>query len=105
MAALKGTEADRAITKPDNAYRVILLYGPDTGLVSERAERLARATGVDVSDPFSTIRLDADTIAEDRSRLSDEAFTVGMFGGERLIRVSGQTRRNLAEAVKPVLEA
>ncbi len=104
MVAIKNHEVDRYLAKPDPAFRCILLFGPDAGLVSERADFLAGKTGVDQADPFSTIRLNADDVAEDRSRLQDEAFTVGMFGGERLIRVSGSTRRNLTEAVKPILE-
>lgn len=103
MASKKAHEVDRYLERPDSAFRVILLYGPDIGLVSERAEILAKNTGVDLKDPFSTIRLNADDVAADKSRLADEAFTVGMFGGERLIRVSGSTRRNLADAVKPIL--
>ena len=103
MASKKAHEVDRFIERPDTAFRVILLYGPDIGLVTERAEILAKNTGVDLKDPFSTIRLNADDVAADKSRLADEAFTVGMFGGERLIRVSGSTRRNLADAVKPIL--
>ena len=104
MASLKNHEVDRWITKPDPRYRLLLVYGPDTGLVSERADRIAEKTGVDLGDPFSAIRLNADDVAEDKSRLLDEAFTVGMFGGERLIRISGSTRRNLLDAVKPVLD-
>lgn len=104
MASKKAHEVDRFIERPDAAFRVILLYGPDIGLVTERAQILAKNTGVDLKDPFSTIRLNADDVADDKSRLADEAFTIGMFGGERLIRVSGTTRRNLADAVKPVLE-
>lgn len=104
MASLKDNQVDRWIAKPDGAFRIILIFGPDAGLVSERADRLSKSTGVDLSDPFSLIRLNADDVAEDKSRLLDEVFTVGMFGGERLIRVSGTTRRNLAEAVKPVIE-
>lgn len=104
MASKKAHEVDRFIDKPDPSFRVILLYGPDIGLVIERANKLAKKTGVDLKDPFSTIRLNADDVAEDKSRLADEAFTIGMFGGERLIRVSGTTRRNLADAIKPVLE-
>jgi len=103
MVAIKGYEVDRFVEKPDPNFRVILLYGLDGGLVSERADLLARRTGVDLNDPFSTIRLNAEDIADDKSRLQDEAFTVGMFGGERLIRISGTTRKNLVEAVKPVL--
>lgn len=104
MTALRAYEVDQAIERPDPARRLILLYGPDSGLVSERADRLAEKSGVDPGDPFSTIRLNADDLADDRARLVDEALTVGMFGGERLIRVSGTTRKNLAGAVKSVLD-
>ncbi|MGB7286932.1 MAG: DNA polymerase III subunit delta [Salaquimonas sp.] len=103
MVAIKNHEVERYIAKPDRGFRVVLFYGPDAGLVSERADSFAARTGVDLTDPFSTIRLDAEIIAGDKSRLQDEAFTVGMFGGERLIRVSGTTRKNLVDAVKPIL--
>lgn len=104
MASLKNHEVERWVERPDTKFRVLLVYGPDAGLVSERADKLVAASGVDPFDSFSTIRLDADDVAADKARLVDEAFTVGMFGGDRLIRVSGTTRRNLADAVKPLLE-
>lgn len=105
MVAIKANEVERKIAKLDGSCRFFLLYGPDTGLTSERADRIAARTGVDLKDPFATVRLDADNVAEDRSRLLDEAFTVGMFGGERLLRITGATRRNLADCIKPLLEA
>ena len=105
MVAIKNHEVDRYLAKPDPGFRIILLYGPDAGLVSERADLFSSRTNVDQKDPFATMRLNADDVAEEKTRLQDEAFTVGMFGGERLIRVSGTTRKNLADAVKPLLEA
>lgn len=104
MAEIKSAQADSFVEKPDQAFRTILLYGPDGGLVSERADMLSTKYGVELSDPFSLVRMDADTAAADKSRLADEAHTIGMFGGNRLIRISGSTRRNLADAVKPVLD-
>ena len=105
MVALKAREVDRFLANPDfSAYRVILIYGPDGGMVSERADQLATASGVDLSDPFSLIRINADDAASDPLRLVDETGTIGMFGGTRLVRISGNTRRDLAKAVKPVLE-
>ncbi len=103
MAEVKSAQADAFVEKPDTTYRVVLLYGPDQGMVSERADILATKFGVDLSDPFCLIRMDADTAASD-ARLAEEASTIAMFGGARLIRVSGSTRRNLADKVKPVLE-
>lgn len=104
MAALKSADVERYLSRPDPQKRIVLLYGPDAGLVIERANALCKATGVDLSDAFSTIRIDADEAAQDRGRLAGEAGTVGMFGGDRLIRVSGTTRRNLAEAIKLLIE-
>lgn len=105
MAALtKAREIDAFLAKPDFAQKIILLYGPDQGLVAERADALARKSGVDLSDPFSLIRLDADDAAADSARIADEAHTIGMFGGSRLIRISGTTRRDLAKSLKPVLD-
>lgn len=104
MASLKAKDIEPFLKKPDFSRAVILLYGPDAGLVSERADVLAKKSGVDLTDPFSLIRMNADDAASDVARIADEAHTIGMFGGKRLIRISGNTRRDLAKAVKPVLD-
>ncbi|EFL89694.1 DNA polymerase III subunit delta [Ahrensia sp. R2A130] len=106
MAQLKASEADRRIAAmeksgPDHA--LYLIYGPDHGLAFERASRIAKSSGADMEDAFATVRLDADDAASDPSRLADEAHTVSMFGGKRLIWVRGTTRKNLLKAVEPLL--
>lgn len=105
MAQVKSHQADRFCGSPDTGIPLFLIYGPDTGLVTERANAIAAALDVDLGDPFSHIRLDADMVAEDRGRLADEANAISMFGGNRLIRISGTTRRNLADCVTPVLDS
>ncbi len=105
MAALtKARDISAYMAKPHFNQKVILLYGPDQGLVTERADVIASHSGVDLADPFCLIRLDADDAAADSARLADEAHTIGMFGGARLIRVSGTTRRDLGKAIKPLLQ-
>lgn len=104
MAQSKAHEVERYLAKPDPKHRVFLIYGPDRGLVSERATTLARSCGADLDDPFSTIRLDADDAAADPGRLASEAHTVSMFGGDRLVWVKGSTQKNLVKAVEPVLD-
>lgn len=104
MASLPSRDVEKFIQKPDFSRPVILLYGPDAGLVSERADRLASKSGVDLKDPFCLLRLDADDGASDPSRIADEAHTIGMFGSKRLIRISGTTRRDLTKSIKPVLD-
>lgn len=102
MVAIKAHEADRALAKLDPAYRLILIYGPDAGLVSERASTLARAHVDDAGDAFQLVRMSGDDIASDPLRLVDEANTIGLFGGRRAIRVS-PTSKALLAAVEPLL--
>ncbi|MEF2071291.1 DNA polymerase III subunit delta [Consotaella aegiceratis] len=100
MAQKRAGDVDAFIAKPDFSTPIILIYGPDAGLVSERAERLAAASGADLNDPFATVVLAADDLEKDVGRLYDEARTVPMFGGRRLIRVrGGSSGKALAEAV------
>jgi DNA polymerase-3 subunit delta len=43
MVAVKAHEADRALASLDRAIRLVLLYGPDQGLITERGAQLAAA--------------------------------------------------------------
>ena len=90
--------------RPIRAFAMFLVYGPDAGLVAERARPLAEARVDDPADPFQLIRLDGDAVAGDPARLMDEAATIGLFGSRRAIWVKA-TSRNLAGAVEPLLRA
>src|SRR3954466_15813867 len=57
MVALRGRDVDIFLKAPDPARPIILLYGPDAGLVRERADALAASAVDDPSDPFSLVRL------------------------------------------------
>jgi len=61
------------LQRPDPAIRAILLYGPDEGLVRERAEAAARSVCPDLKDPFRVADLAAAVLAADPARLADEA--------------------------------
>lgn len=105
MSELKAGEVDRFLKSPDKAKTLYLVYGPDRGLVSERAEILAKSTGIDLSDTFSTIKLDANELASDPVRLIDEAYTVAMFGGDRLIWIrNAGNQKEVAANIDSVLE-
>ncbi len=77
----RAQEIDAFVAKPDPAYPVVLVYGPNGGLVAERARVLARAGAAEPEDPFQLIRLDGDEIAGDPLRLADEANTIGFLAG------------------------
>jgi DNA polymerase-3 subunit delta len=92
LVALRGKEIDAYLARPDPARPIVLLYGPDAGLVRERAEALLASAVDDPNDPFSLVRLDGDELAAEPSRLVDEALTVPLFGGRRAIRVRAGSR-------------
>src|SRR6202048_4677037 len=92
MVALKAAEVDAYIAAREPARPIALVFGPDAGLVSERADAIVRAAVDDPNDPFALVRLDGDELAGDPSRLMDEANTVPLFGGRRAIRVKAGGR-------------
>lgn len=89
MAEIKSHEFDAFAKRRPLPVRLLLVYGPDRGLVSERAATLASASGVMLDDPFSVIKLDAGDVAQDAGRLIDEMNAIGLFGGDRLVWVRG----------------
>src|SRR5580765_1371742 len=104
MVALKSSEIESFVARPDPARAVVLVFGPDAGLVSERVDAVLRASVDDANDPFSLVRLDGDAIASDPARLVDEATTIPLFGGRRAIRIR-VGGRNIVPAVEGVLGA
>lgn len=105
MVQKKSNEVDRWLARPDPAFGTVLIYGPDRGLVSERAQRFAGATGLPLDDPFTVVRLDAGEIEQQPGRLADEARTVPMFSDRRLIWVKGAgAHKALAAEVTALIE-
>ena len=94
MSEIKSHEFDAFLQRPLGDHRLFLVYGPDRGLVSERAAQIAGRSGVDLTDPFSLIRLDGSDLQQNPGRLLDEVNTIGLFGGEKLIwvRASGSEK-------------
>ena len=104
MVAIKPREIDGFVARPDPGKPVILIYGPDLGLVHERAEALVRGAVDDPRDPFALARIDGDSLSEEPERLVEEAHTVPLFGGRRAVWVKAEGR-NFAPAVERVLAA
>ncbi len=106
MAQKKAHEVDSWLRKPDPDISIVLLYGPDRGLVAERAGTFVARAGLDPADPFSSVRLDASELESTPGRLVDEAATVPMFSPRRLIWIRGAgAHKQLAEEVKALVAA
>lgn len=86
---IKPADCERFIRQPDPKCCAILLYGPDGGLVRERMNRLTRGVVEDPNDPFRIVELSEGDLKNDPARLADEAASISMLGGRRVIRLRG----------------
>jgi len=102
MTAIKATDVDRFIARPDPGQPIVLIYGPDAGLVRERVDALVRASVDDPGDPFALARIEAEDLSANPSRLVEEAHTVPLFGGRRAVLVRTGSR-NIAASLEPVI--
>jgi DNA polymerase-3 subunit delta len=82
---LGGAPVEHFLRQPN--LPVVLLYGPDQGLVRERAERLIGTVLDDPQDPFRLSELSADAVRADPGRLLDEARALCLMGGRRVVRL------------------
>lgn len=89
MSEVKSHEFDSFLQKSAGVYRLFILYGPDRGLVSERACAIAARCGIPLDDPFSVLKLDVSELTQSPGRLLDEVNAIGLFGGEKLVWVRG----------------
>ncbi len=80
-------EAERFVREPDPEWTAVLVYGPDQGLVRERARKIATSVVEDLMDPFRVAEISAATLRDDPARLSDEACSLSLTGGRRVVRL------------------
>jgi DNA polymerase-3 subunit delta len=71
----------------ESKVAAVLFYGPDRGLVGERAEALVLRIAGDAADPFRVAELSLAQIKDDPARLADEAAALSLSGGRRVLRL------------------
>jgi DNA polymerase-3 subunit delta len=103
MTAVKRPDLQRRLAAPDPSIRLILLSGPDESASRALALGALNALG-DPTDPMALTDFSGDELKTDPARLADEAASVSMFGGRRVIRVTGATD-GCAEAARLLLAA
>lgn len=102
MVAIPAREAESLVRSGFAKFPLILFFGPDEGLVSERAEAVARATTG--GDAGNILRLEGDEVAADPGRLMDEVNAISMFGGMRAIRIR-TGGKSINDALKMLISA
>jgi DNA polymerase III subunit delta len=80
--------------------RVVLLYGDDAGMIRDRAEALVRLVAGSLDDPF----LVAELAREDIASLPDEAASLPLTGGRRVVRVRDVSDAAATNAVTALLK-
>lgn len=96
-------QIDPFIKNPAPETRVVLLYGPDEGLMRERAAQIGKTIVADLNDPFNAATLAGDALGGNPGLLADEANAISMMGGKRLVRVRGAGDK-ITPAVKNYLQ-
>jgi DNA polymerase-3 subunit delta len=89
-----------AFLRDPGPCRVVLLYGDDAGMIRDRAVALVRAVAGALDDPFLVVELTRDEIA----RLPDEAASLPLTGGRRVVRVRDATDAAAAQ-IRTVLKS
>ena len=96
MVAVKANQAQAFLAKPDPRYRAVLFFGPDAGLVSERAHVFAKTSAERTNPPGELLRIDDNDLDGDPDRLHVELGTIPMFGGPKIVRAAAGRRINAA---------
>lgn len=104
MTRVSSSDADKLSASPPKGWVAVLLFGPNNGLVRERADAAARSVVADLSDAFRVADLGADVVRKDPARLGDEVGAISMFGGRRVVRLRDATD-GLSETIGTLLEA
>ena len=87
------------VKSPNPIARVVLVYGPDNGLMRERAKTMGLTVVSDINDPFNAVALSSEILNDDPARLNDETGAISMMGGDRLIRIE-----NASDKVTPLIK-
>jgi DNA polymerase-3 subunit delta len=85
--------------KNPGSCRVVLLHGEDVGLIRARADALAAAVLGEQDDPFRLAWLEP----ESHGRLVEEASSLALTGGRRVVRVRDAGDK-LTDSVKQALD-
>lgn len=96
-------EFAKALERPDPGIRLYLFYGADEAASRDMANRLA-AKLADPDDAMARVDIEAKSLSGDPGKLADEAASVSMFGGAKVIRVEG-AGDDAEEAVRLLLDA
>jgi len=84
-------QVDGFLKQPNPSVAAVLIYGPDLGLVRERADQLIQNIVEDVNDPFLITSLTGPALRQDSAALVDNAAALSFSQGRRVLRIRDVT--------------
>ena len=102
---IKPYQAESFINNINNNREIfaVLVYGPESGLISIRSKKIATSIVADLSDPFLVVSLNEKQFDEDKGLLGDEFAAISMLGGKKLIMVDGGNK--ITDSLKMIFES
>lgn len=105
MVAIKAADVPKFVADPPKNMRLFLIFGPDSGAVTERARQLEAIARSRDAAGGSVVRIDSDEVAGNPGRLSDEINAASLFGGEPVITLRATDgRHNVMAGLAPLLD-
>lgn len=95
--------ADSFMAKPTSGFGAVLLFGPDSGGVRDRAKKIATAILGPDPDPFAIMEFTEASLLSDPAKLADELAAFNMMVPRRviIIRDGGDKLTKVIEAASP----
>lgn len=84
---IKTAQVKSFLQSPSAGLRVILVYGPDRGMVAERTRALVKHYAGSLDDAFNISRMNGSDVTGENSPFFDEYLSIPMFGGQKTIWV------------------
>jgi DNA polymerase III subunit delta len=103
VTTVANSGADQFIKRLPRDMGFYLVHGNDEGLIRERSKGIVTALLDGVSDPMRVTRFDGDALAREPGALPDEAYSISMFGGHRVIWIE-LGARDIAPALEPLFK-
>lgn len=92
VTVLKASAVASFSRSPPAGIKAVVVYGSDTGRVHEVAADIVRASAGSLNDPFLVVRLSDGSLLGDPSLLIDEACSLSLVGGRRIVWVASAGR-------------
>lgn len=104
MVAVRPADAERVLASPPAECRVFLIYGSDSGAVTERA-RTVEAVALKRGGGDRVLRLASDELSASPGIIAEECYGASLFGGEPVVSLRILDGRHaVLPALQPLLE-